>query len=887
MRRDRRLVRALQIAPLGLAVVTFAGAASAQIGATTQTDPAPAEGALRPPRLQQFVQADYPPAALAQNLEGSVVLQLAINAEGRVTEARVLQGVGSGLDEAAVAAALRFTFEPARRGETAIPSSIRYRYRFNLAAARAAAAPRHRAILRGVVHARGDERAVEGASVSISLSNGATMQQVTDASGGFRFEVEVLGTVDLRVRAEGFQDLRLSETLADRDDVNGTYRLDPREDPTRRAARPAEDPEAQGEATIRARRPAREVTRQTLEFQEILRMPGTGGDALRAVQNFPGVGRAINGLLIVRGSTPQDTQIFADGTSIPLVYHFGGLSSVISTELLDRIDFYPGNYSARFGRAQGGIVDVGLRSPRRQGFRFVGNINLIDASLFAEGAITRNLSFAVSFRRSYVDAILGSVLSGIQAVTITNLPVYWDYQAVLEYRPGTRDRIRLAVLGSDDQFALILNRPNDMAPRFPSSFSTGIGFHVGQLLWDHTFSDRLTSRAMFSMGRNVINFGAGEAFGLDLKFWQYNARYELQYQASRTARVNVGIDIVGGPAEIAFNGIRPPTEGQSFNPAQAVRVATSGSDVLYRPGAYAELELTPVPSLRLIPALRVDYARDTNRVWAVQPRFSFRWEFLRDWFIKGGVGVFDQPPQPQQSSSAPNVFQPSTTTGNPFLAQQRSIQYGFGIERNFSQYVTASVEGFYKDLDSQVVSQTAPNGPAYLNTGVGRIYGAEILLRHRPSSRFFGWLAYTISRSERRDAPGLPYRVFQFDQTHILTIIGSYQLGRGWEIGARFRLVSGNPITPVAGSVFNGDSGTYLQIPGQPFSARNDPFHQLDVRIDKTWRWSRGSLNLYLEVLNVYNNTNPEGVQYNFNFTQSQTVSGIPIFPNLGVRVEY
>jgi hypothetical protein len=125
--------------------------------------------------------------------------------------------------------------------------------------------------------------------------------------------------VDLRVRAEGFQDLRLSETLADRDDVNGTYRLDPRvRDPSQRPARPTEDPDAQGEATIRARRqPAREVTRQSLEFREILRMPGTGGDALRAVQNFPGVARSINGLLIVRGSTPQDTQIFADGTSDP------------------------------------------------------------------------------------------------------------------------------------------------------------------------------------------------------------------------------------------------------------------------------------------------------------------------------------------------------------------------------------------------------------------------------------------------------------------------------------------------------------------------------------------------------------------------------------------
>jgi outer membrane receptor protein involved in Fe transport len=274
-------------------------------------------------------------------------------------------------------------------------------------------------------------------------------------------------------------------------------------------------------------------------------------------------------------------------------------------------------------------------------------------------------------------------------------------------------------------------------------------------------------------------------------------------------------------------------------------------------------------------------------VWAVQPRFSFRWEFMRDWFIKGGVGVFNQPPQPQQSSSAPNVFQPSTTTGNPFLAQQRSIQYGLGIEHNFSQYVTASVEGFYKDLDSQVVSQTALTGPAYLNTGVGRIYGAEILLRHRPSSRFFGWLAYTISRSERRDAPGLPYRVFQFDQTHILTVIGSYQLGRGWEIGARFRFVSGNPVTPVAGACSMRDSGTYTQIPGQPFSARNDPFHQLDVRIDKTWRCGARQPQPLPRGAQRVQQHQPRGRSVQLQLHPVATVSGIPIFPNLGVRVEY
>lgn len=873
-----------------LAVSLSAGApAAAQIGATTQAEAPPATpAATSAPRLTQFIQAEYPADALAQGFEGSVLLELTIDPTGHVTQATVVQPLGHGFDEAATAAARAFVFEPARRDGAVVASILRYRYRFSAAAARQAQRPQVHALLRATVRGRGDQP-VAGAAVTLTLPDGATREATTDAAGAFRFELEVVGSLRLAIRAEGFDPMEVTEAVADREDVALTYRLSPVRAPATPATPTPGAPAADGEdeATVRARRPPREVTRQSLEFREILRMPGTGGDALRAVQNFPGVARAINGLLIVRGSTPQDTQIFADGTSIPIVYHFGGLSSVVSTELLDRIDFYPGNYSARYGRAQGGIVDVGLRAPRRQGYRFVANINLIDASVFAEGAITRNLSFAVSFRRSYIDAILGGVLSGINAVSFTSLPVYWDYQALLEYRPTPRDRFRLAFLGSDDSLSLILNRPPEVAPRFSGSFSTGIGFHAGQLLWDHTFSSTISSRAMFSVNRNAVNIGGGDVFGLDLTFWNITGRYELTAQVNRHVRANVGVDLTGGPATISFNGVRQPTEGQMPNLQTLARVSTQDADTLYRPGAYAEMEVTPTPRLRLIPSLRLDYTRDANRSWSVQPRFAFRWEFAHDWFLKGGVGIFNQPPQPAQSSSAVNSFNPATTVGNPFLATQRSVHYGLGMEHIFSQYLSLSVEGFYKDLDDQIIAQPSVQGAAYLNSGIGRIYGGEILLRHRPSARFFGWLAYTISRSERRDSPESAYRIFQFDQTHILTLIGSYRLGRGWEIGLRFRFVTGNPTTPIIGAVYNGDSGTYTQIPGAAYSSRNAPFHQLDLRIDKTWTFRRGNLDLFLEVLNVYNNANPEGVQYNYNYTQSTTVTGIPFFPNLGFRYEY
>ncbi len=876
--------------PLAAAAALVGNAAFAQIAPTTPQAPQPQQAAPQsaPPRLTQFVPADYPAEALAQGIEGSVLLQLSVDAEGHVTEAAVVSGLGHGLDEAAVAAARRFVFEPARRDGEVVPAVLRYRYRFSAAATRAAQAPTVRAALHGVVRGAGDTP-VAGAAVLAVLPNGQRREATTGADGTFRFDLDVAGSVRVVVRAETYREYEVTETVRDRDDLGLTYRLAlvPVARPATAEPAATGDDDPTGEATVRARRPAREVTRQTLEFREILRMPGTGGDALRAVQNFPGVARSINGLLIVRGSSPQDTQIFADGTLIPIVYHFGGLSSVISTELLDHIDFYPGTFSARYGRAQSGIVDVGLRAPRRQGWRAVANINLIDASVFVEGAITRDLSFAASFRRSYIDAILGAVLSGVDAVTITSLPVYWDYQAMLEWRPGTRDRLRLTMLGSDDSFAIIFNRPNEMAPRFSGTFSSGIGFHTGQLLWDHTFSSAVTSRAVLSLGRNAINVGGGEAFGLDLSFLQFTGRYELSAQLTPRVRANVGLDIIGGPATVAFNGIRPPTEGQQVDPGNVTRVSTNATDTVYRPGAYAEFELTPARGLRLVPSVRVDYTRDARRSWSINPRLSFRWDFIDGWTLKGGVGLFNQPPQNNQSSGAPNSFLPSTTVGNPNLLTQRAVHYSLGFEHNFSRYITLSMEGFYKHLDDQIVSQPGITAAPYINQGVGRIYGGEILLRHRPSERFFGWLAYTISRSERRDTPTSDYRIFQFDQTHILTAIASVRLGRGWEAGVRFRLVSGNPSTPVAGSLLNADAGTYTQIPGVPFSSRNAPFHQLDVRIDKTWTFRRGSLNLYLEVLNAYNNSNPEGVQYNYNYTQSQTVTGIPIFPNLGIRAEY
>ena len=62
-------------------------------------------------------------------------------------------------------------------------------------------------------------------------------------------------------------------------------------------------------------------------------MPGTMGDALRAIENLPGVARAPfnSGLLIIRGGKPTDSRVFLAGAEVPQLYHFGGFTSIVPT----------------------------------------------------------------------------------------------------------------------------------------------------------------------------------------------------------------------------------------------------------------------------------------------------------------------------------------------------------------------------------------------------------------------------------------------------------------------------------------------------------------------------------------------------------------------------
>ncbi len=643
--------------------------------------------------------------------------------------------------------------------------------------------------------------------------------------------------------------------------------------------------EATLDVEVEGDRPPREPTKRVLTQEEITKIPGTNGDALKSLQNLPGVARppGLDGSLIVRGSSPRDSDVFIDGTEVPLVYHFGGLSSVVPSEVLDRIDFYPGNFGPEYGRISGGVVDVGMKGPQKDHIGGLLQFDLIDGRVLVQGPIGEKTRFMLGGRRSWVDAWLGPVLrSG--GVQVSTAPVYYDAQAMVEHDVTKDTTLRLFVFGSDDKLKLLLSSPDASDPANGGDVLLHTGFSRVQLSADTRFSPQLRWRNMVSVGHDVEQVGVGN-IATNTRLNALNLRSDLRAQLSDVVTLNGGLDVQTGTYDVAWRV--PPFDidnGDFGGPAYGRPLTELKADGTWlRPGAYAQAEITPLKGLKLLPGVRTDYVRDASQ-WTVDPRLGLRWDFYPSSLrttLKGGVGVFHKPPE---------AYETIRPFGNPDVRSERALHYSLGIEQELSRPLELSVEGFYKDLSNLVVStpsSSTESGVDYANLGKGRTYGAEFLLRFKPEGRFFGWVAYTLSRSERKDPPNEAWRLFEYDQTHMLTALGSYKLGRGWQLGARFRYVTGSPYTPNIGGVMDYDAGVYAPLAEQPENGSRLPaFSQLDVRVDKTWDFESWKLSMYLDVQNAYNRKNTEDISYNSDFSQHKQAQGLPILPVLGIRGE-
>jgi hypothetical protein len=142
----------------------------------------------------------------------------------------------------------------------------------------------------------------------------------------------------------------------------------------------------------------------------------------------------------------------------------------------------------------------------------------------------------------------------------------------------------------------------------------------------------------------------------------------------------------------------------------------------------------------------------------------------------------------------------------------------------------------------------------------------------------YGLFALSASETKYTAVDGVE-RPSAFDQRLILNVGGGYLINANWEVGAKFRLVTGRPYTP-----YNEDGTKSV---ANYNSVRLDVNHSLDIRVDRRWFFEAWTLVAYLDVQNVYNRQPSRVPTYNARTGTIEEEDSIGILPSIGISGEF
>lgn len=872
----------------------------------------------KPPKLVQAIAPEYPAAALAANKQADVKVRLHIDSSGVVTAVDVVEPVGDGFGDAAVAAAMQYVFEPAeidgRPGAIVVETTIHFTIEAPPAPPPPVAAeprdspPGHAGPLtepvtvRGEVVERGTRRKLAGVIVAITPADpvakdspGAPacaadapqdcapkapaqrpLDAVTDDQGAFSFHGVPPGTYQLLAEDSAHDRFTRSIALAADEALDVRLWMRPR------GGNPYE-------TVLEAERETLDVTKRTLERQQFRSIPGTFGDPIRAIQTLPGLHRPPFGVgfLLVRGSNPDDTGIFLDGHEVPALFHFLGGPSIFSAEMLESLTLYPGGFPGRYGRHHGGAVTLGTRPTATDGIHGSAKLDFIDAGGYVRAPVTDDLSVAIAGRRSYIDAFLGLVLpkpkSGGQRIVT---PVYYDYQGRIDYNLHRHGRLNLFAIGSSDTLH-VLNRDPETATS--SDLNSAVKFLrvIGGYTRPLPGGLKLTVTPAWGRDTLFIAGAQAEATGpfTSLAIVNDTVSFRSAITGKLGSRLTLDAGIDSRSRFTRYEALVPiddnllTSRGVDIPPSELVRKFRE-----FGMAVYVDLGIDVSSRLRLVPSLRGDaYWLNGAFRQTIDPRLSFRYRLDDQWTVKGYVGRYSQPPQPE-------ALDPRF--GNPQLGLERGEHYGLGYEWRPHRLWSLDSEVYCVRRHDLVVftDDIADNGDGtfsrinFKNQSRNNSCGLEAIIKREISDTLFGYLSYTYSRARQKRSPTASITPTVFDQPHVMNAIASWKPGRGFELGARFQLASGRADTPVIGATYNADTGRYVAVRGATRSVRLPTFSQLDVRVERTWLFERWSLGLYLDIINVLNAKNVEAIQYDYRFRHSSPITSFPILPTLGVR---
>ena len=606
---------------------------------------------------------------------------------------------------------------------------------------------------------------------------------------------------------------------------------------------------------------------EQVQMSEVQRLPAFFGehDIMRSVQLLPGVkaeSEATSGFQ-VRGGTSSQNSILLDDASIYNVGHLMGLISAFNDNVIGSAALYKGLIPAQFGGATSAVMNIATRSGSMDGLHGNATVGLLSSKLSVEAPIVpQKLSFMLSARRSYMDAMMRSMEDFKD-----NTLYFYDLNAKLSFNLNPRNQIFVSFLASRDKMGVedlmmikwknltatgkwvsrLGNNAISNTSLIFSHFDTDVSLDV--MGWDLSFTGFIRQGGLrqnftFSLGRGHQLEAGLQSMLISLKSAEWKLQFNNQREKRPSWENNVWVsDLISiGKKLKVLAGLRL----NSFT-------ALGGAD-------YYQLDDGGMITERFDPG-----KWHNVKTWlTLEPRLSMNLTVNDQIGLKAGYSRTAQNIHALRNQSASTPFDRFTASSN-LLQPQIANQWSAGLHlMTKDRRWDLTLEGYYKKVEHVLDYKDGKSFNSEIEVeriilpGNGRAYGAEFCL-HKNIGKLTGWLSYTLAWSENK-IPGINggrWYTASNDRRHDVAIVGIYALNDKWDLSATWTYNTGRAFTaPSAKYEMTGNVYYY-------YAERNGYREPANHRLDLSARWHKKlkggkiSREWTFGVYNAYNHYNP------------------------------
>lgn len=729
----------------------------------------------------------------------------------------------------------------------------------------------NRCVVKGRVY---DAASQEGIPFANVLVFGTTLGVAADDEGYFRVENVMPGFVRLEISSLGYKtkitsEFRVSTAIEYTENVGLETESTTLEQVTVKASpyrKTADSP----------------VSLQRIGIAEIEKNPGGNRDISKVIQSMPGVlsSPAFRNDFVVRGGGPSENRFYLDEVELPNLNHFatqgasGGVVSIVNIDFVREVNFYSGAFPASCGNMLSSMLDFHQMEGNPDRVKVRATFGATDYGLSLDGPLLPKTTFLVSARRSYLKMLFG-------IIGLPFLPVYNDFQFKTVTRFNSKNELTLLGIGAYDinHLNTDMKDPDDhqkyLLNWLPESrqwsYTVGATYkHYGRH-WHHLF---VLSRS--GLHNKIEKYTANDKHmpkTVDYRSGETENKFRFEH------RRLIGEYKLNAGAGVEYAQYDNTTFREMFVGGEPLTLSYSRGLNMWKWSVFGQVSRAFFyERLSLSLGVRTDgcnYNTSTRNLFRqVSPRFSVSYALHEQWSLNGNIGRYYQLPAYTTlgyADAAGNLVNKQTHTR--YIG---SNHYVAGVEYRPGRLTKITLEGFYKTYDHYPVSlidsvTLANKGTDYVAVGdepvrpvgEGRAYGIELMLRTQELYGIVASLAYTWYHSEFKDLderlrPTKHFIPSSWDNRHIFSLTATRKFGKNWDLGMKWRYVAGGPYTPydveTSSRIAAWDAKHQPYYDYARFNTKRLPaFHQLDIRVDRSFYFRKWSLILYADIQNIYN----------------------------------